>query len=51
MLDRAQIITVSKFRDDDEKGTVPRALYKKYGFIADELIEEFGYPNQLYIDC
>lgn len=53
-LDRKQPITVSTFREDDEKGTAPRALYKKYGFVADALIEEFEYPNQrfvLYPNC
>lgn len=53
-LDRTHSITVSTFRAEDEKGIAPRALYKKYGFIADELMEEFGYPNQkfvLYPNC
>lgn len=48
-LDRTKEISVSTFRADDEKGPAPRALYEKYGFIADELIEEFGYPNQKYV--
>ncbi|MCI9437785.1 MAG: GNAT family N-acetyltransferase [Lachnospiraceae bacterium] len=48
-LDRTQEISVSTFRADDEKGLAPRALYEKYGFVADELIEEFDYPNQKYI--
>ena len=48
-LDRTQPITVSTFREEDDKGTAPRALYKKYGFIPDALIEEFGYPNQKFI--
>lgn len=48
-LDRTKEITVSTFRADDEKGTAPRALYEKYGFIADELIEEFDYPNQKFV--
>lgn len=48
-LDRTREISVSTFRADDEKGTAPRALYEKYGFIADELIEEFDYPNQKYV--
>ena len=48
-LDRTQPITVSTFREEDEKGAAPRALYKKYGFIPDELIEEFGYPNQKFV--
>lgn len=42
-------ITVSTFRENDEKGIAPRALYKKFGFVEDELIEEFGYPNQKFI--
>ena len=42
-------ISVSTFREDDEKGIAPRALYKKFGFVEDELIEEFGYPNQKFV--
>lgn len=48
-LDRTKEISVSTFREDDEKGPAPRALYKKYGFIAGELTVEFGYPNQKFI--
>lgn len=48
-LDRAKEITVSTFREEDEKGVAPRALYKKFGFVEDELIEEFGYPNQKFV--
>lgn len=48
-LDRTKEITVSTFREEDEKGVAPRALYKKLGFIEDELIEEFGYPNQKFV--
>ena len=48
-LDRTQPVTVSTFREDDEKGAAPRELYKKFGFIPDELIEEFGYPNQRFV--
>ena len=48
-LDRTRPITVSTFREEDEKGAAPRALYKKYGFIPDALSEEFGYPNQKFI--
>lgn len=48
-LDRTKDITVSTFRADDAKGTAPRALYKKFGFVEGELIEEFGYPNQKFI--
>ncbi len=48
-LDLTKDITVSTFREDDDKGLAPRALYKKFGFIEDELIEEFGYPNQRFV--
>lgn len=48
-LDRTKEISVSTFRTDDEKGIAPRALYEKYGFVPDALIEEFDYPNQKYI--
>lgn len=45
-LDRNREISVTTFREDDEKGIAPRALYKKFGFKEAELLEEFGYPNQ-----
>ena len=48
-LDRTKEISVSTFRADDEKGPAPRALYEKYGFVEDVLMEEMGYPNQKYI--
>lgn len=48
-LDRTREISVSTFRADDEKGLALRALYHKYGFMEDELIEAMGYPNQKYI--
>ena len=48
-LDRARDITVSTFREGDEKGTAPRALYRKYGFVEAGLTEEFGYPNQVFV--
>ncbi len=48
-LDRSKDITVSTFREDDEKGIAPRALYKKFGFREDELTEEFNYPNQRFV--
>ncbi len=49
VLDPTRDITVSTFREEDEKGTAPRSLYKKFGFVEDELIEEFGYPNQKFV--
>jgi hypothetical protein len=48
-LDRTRNISVSTFREEDIKGIAPRALYKKFGFVEGELIEEFGYPNQRFI--
>lgn len=48
-LDRTKDISVSTFRADDVKGIAPKALYEKYGFVEDKLIESFGYPNQKYI--
>lgn len=48
-LDRTREISVCTFRADDEKGVAPRALYEKYGFIEDALVEALGYPNQKYI--
>ncbi|MDE6568163.1 MAG: GNAT family N-acetyltransferase [Lachnospiraceae bacterium] len=49
MLDRTKDITVSTFRENDPKGIAPRKLYKSFGFVEGELIEEFGYPNQQFI--
>lgn len=48
-LDHTKEITVTTFRENDEKGAAPRAFYKKFGFTEGELVEEFGYPNQKFI--
>lgn len=48
-LDRKKDIVVTTFREEDPKGIAPRALYKKFGFVPDELVEEFGYPNQKFV--
>lgn len=48
-LDRTREISVCTFRANDEKGLAPRALYEKYGFVEDALVEAMGYPNQEYI--
>ncbi len=42
-------ISVTTFREGDIKGIAPRALYKKHGFVAGELVSEFNYPNQRFI--
>lgn len=48
-LDRSRDIAVTTFREGDEKGVAARTLYKKFGFSEDKLVEEFGYPNQLFV--
>ena len=48
-LDGSREITVSTFRENDEKGIAPRALYRKFGCQEGELTEEFGYPNQVFV--
>ena len=48
-LDRKRDITDSTFRENDEKGKAPRALYKKFGFKEGEKTIEFGYPNQVFV--
>jgi GNAT superfamily N-acetyltransferase len=42
-------IWVSTFREDDKFGDAPRALYKKCGFVEDELTIEYGYPTQKFV--
>lgn len=48
-LDRTRPITVTTFREDDENGLAPRALYKKYGFQERDLLVEYGYPLQRFV--
>lgn len=48
-LDRSRPITVTTFREDDEKGTAPRALYKKFGFTEGGLCIELNYPCQEFL--
>ena len=48
-LDNSREITVSTFRENDDKGIAPRALYRKFGFQEGEMTEEFGYPNQVFV--
>lgn len=48
-LDRFKEITVTTFRADDEKGTAPRALYKRFDFTEGKLLDEFGYPVQEFV--
>ena len=48
-LDRSRDITVITFRENDEKGIAPRALYKRFGFAEGKLLVEFGYPMQEFV--
>lgn len=47
-LDKSRDITVSTFLEYDPRGKAPRALYKSFGFVEGEFIEEFGCPNQVF---
>jgi len=49
LLDKSRDITVNTFREEDEKGTAPRALYMKYGFEPCELLMDNGYPEQRFV--
>lgn len=48
-LDRSKDIVVTTFRENDEKGVAPRALYKRFGFTAGNLLVDFGYPVQEFV--
>ena len=48
-LDRSRDITVITFRETDEKGIAPRALYKRFGFSVGKLLVEYGYPLQEFV--
>ena len=48
-LDRARAVTVTTFREEDLLGTAPRALYRKYGFLPEELTIELNYPTQRFV--
>ena len=48
-LDRSGDITVTTFRENDEKGIAPRALYKRFGFAEGKPLTEFGYPVQEFV--
>ena len=45
-LDQSKDITVTTFRDHDEKGIAPRKLYKQFGFTEEKLMIENDYPVQ-----
>ena len=48
-LDSSRDITVTTFRDNDEKGIAPRALYKRFGFVEEKLLIENDYPVQRFV--
>ena len=48
-LDRSKDITVTTFRDNDEKGIAPRELYKRFGFTEERLMIENDYPVQRFV--
>ena len=48
-LDRSKDITVTTFRDNDEKGIAPRGLYKQYGFTEEKLMVENDYTVQRFV--
>ena len=48
-LDSTRDITVTTFRDNDEKGIAPRALYKRFGFTEEKLMIENDYPVQRFV--
>ena len=48
-LDRSRDITVTTFRDNDEKGIAPRVLYKRFGFKEENLMIENDYPVQRFV--
>lgn len=48
-LDRTKAITVSTFREEDERGKAPRALYMKFGFRPIEPITDLNGYDQVFI--
>ena len=48
-LDSSRDITVTTFRDNDEKGIAPRALYKRFGFAEEKLMIENDYPVHRFV--
>ena len=48
-LDRSGDITVTTFRENDEKGIAPRALYRQFGFAEEKRLIENDYPVQRFV--
>ena len=42
-------ISVTTYREGDEKGIAPRALYQRFNFVPEELCMEFDYPVQRFV--
>ncbi|MFA7673203.1 MAG: GNAT family N-acetyltransferase [Clostridia bacterium] len=49
LMPKGRDITVTTFREGDEKGIAARKLYKKSGFKEGSLIYEFDYPVQKFV--
>ena len=49
LADPARPITVTTFREWDDKGTAPRAFYARNGFVPSALVMENGYPCQVFV--
>ena len=47
--DLNQVLAQCNIKAIYANGGTAKKLYEKYSFVADELIEEFDYPNQKYI--
>ena len=48
-LDQTRDVMVTTFREDDPKGTAPRALYQSLGFVPSDFCVELGYPSQVFV--
>ena len=48
-MDENRDVTVETFREDDEKGTAPRAFYLSRGFVPGESGISLGYPVQKFV--
>ena len=48
-LDPSRPVTVTTFREEDEKGTAPRALYRAFGFEEGKMTVEYDYPLQEFV--
>ena len=48
-LDTDRDVIVDTFREEDERGTAPRAFYQKMGFVPGELGMAEGHPVQRFV--